>query len=204
MTDPTAIERAIRSRRSIRGLEGPPLSPGEVEALVLLACTAPAPHHTQPWRFVEVSPERRSTLATAMGEAWRADLERDAVPRAQQERALARSRRQVEGAPTLLLGCLVADGLRAYEDDRRARAEWGLAQHSFGAALQNILLAASARGLGAFWISAPLYAQDAARGALDLDAAWQPQAFVALGRPSADYRPFDRPDPDLALHFTRR
>ncbi len=204
MTDSTAIEAAIRSRRSIRGLEGPPLSPEEVESLVLLACTAPAPHHTQPWRFVEVSPARRAALATAMGDAWRADLERDGVPVAQQERALARSRRQVEGAPTLLLGCLVADGLRQYEDDRRARAEWGLAQHSFGAALQNILLTASARGLGAFWISAPLYAQPAVRGALDLDEAWQPQAFVALGRPSADYRPFDRPTPDLGKHFTRR
>lgn len=203
-SDHRPIEDAIRARRSIRGLEGPPLRPEDVEALVLLACTAPAPHHTQPWRFVEVSPARRSALATAMGEAWRADLERDGVAVAQQERALARSRRQVEDAPTLLLGCLVADGLRVYEDDRRARAEWGLAQHSFGASLQNILLAAASRGLGAFWISAPLYAQDAVRGALDLDEAWQPQAFVALGHPSADYRPFDRPMPDLGLHFTRR
>ncbi|MEX2372673.1 MAG: nitroreductase family protein, partial [Dehalococcoidia bacterium] len=75
---------------------------------------------------------------------------------------------------------------------------------SFGAALQNILLAAAARGLGAFWISAPLYAQDAVRDALDLNASWQPQAFVALGHPRADYTPFDRPAPDLGKHFTRR
>lgn len=198
------VERAIRSRRSIRGLEGPALSTDEVETLITLACTAPAPHHTRPWRFVEISPGRRSVLATAMGEAWRADLEHDGVPVAQQEKALRRSRRQVEEAPTLLLGCLVADGLRDYADDRRARAEWGLAQHSFGASLQNILLAASVRGLAAFWISAPLYAQEAVRGALDLDPAWQPQAFVALGHPSADYTPFDRPAPDLGVHFTRR
>ena len=199
-----AVERAIRSRRSIRGLEGPPLTSVEVEALVTLACTAPAPHHTRPWRFVEISASRRDALATAMGAAWRADLEHDGVPAAQQEKALRRSRRQVEEAPTLLLGCLVADGLRDYADDRRARAEWGLAQHSFGASLQNILLAASVRDLAAFWISAPLYAQDAVRGALDLDPAWQPQAFVALGHPSSDYTPFDRPDPDLGVHFLRR
>ncbi|GMU40291.1 MAG: hypothetical protein AMXMBFR23_11570 [Chloroflexota bacterium] len=207
MTDrPNAdqVDLAIRSRRSIRGLEGPPLEAGVVDALVALACTAPAPHHTQPWRFVEIGPARRAALATAMGEAWRADMLRDGVPERQQERALARSRRQVEDAPTLLLGCLVHDGLRDYADDRRARAEWGLAQHSFGASLQNILLAAAARGLGAFWISAPLYAQEAVRTALDLDAAWEPQAFVALGHPSADYRPFDRPLPDLGKHLTRR
>ena len=145
-----------------------------------------------------------SALATAMGEAWRADMEHDGVPVAQQEKALRRTRRQIESAPTLLLGCLVADGLRVYEDDRRARAEWGLAQHSFGAALQNVLLAASTSGLGAFWISAPLYAQDAVRSALDLDASWQPQAFVALGHPSEDYVPFDCPTPDLGVHFVRR
>jgi coenzyme F420-0:L-glutamate ligase/coenzyme F420-1:gamma-L-glutamate ligase len=199
-----AIDDAIRARRSIRGLEGPPLSDEEVRALVALALTAPAPHHTQPWRFAHVTASRREALADAMGATWRADLERDGVARAQQERALARSRGQIVGAPTLLLGCLVADGLRAYADERRARAEWGLAQHSFGAAMQNVLLAAAAHGLGAFWISAPLYAPDAVRNALDLDPTWEPQALIALGRPSGDYVPFDRPSPDLGRHFVTR
>lgn len=204
MSDVDHLDDAIRGRRSIRGLDGPPLAPGEVEALVALALTAPAPHHTRPWRFVEVSAARRVALAAAMGAAWSADLERDGVPAARRARALARSRRRVVEAPTLLLGCLVAEGLNDYPDDRRRRAEWGLAQHAFGAALQNLLLAASARGLGAYWISAPLYAPDAARAALDLDPAWAPQALIAIGRPRGDYTPFDRPAPDLALHFVRR
>ena len=42
------------------------------------------------------------------------------------------------------------------------------------------------------------------RAALDLDPAWQPQALIALGHPSADYRPFARPTPDLARHFVWR
>ncbi len=202
--DARPIEDAIRMRRSVRGLDGPPLTAEEVEALVRLALTAPAPHHTRPWRFVEIGPARREALADAMGAAWRRDLEGDTQPSKTVERALARSRGRITGAPTLLLGCLVADGLNRYDDERRWRAEWGLAQHSFGAALQNLLLAASARGLGAYWISAPLYAPDEVRGALDLDPTWEPQAFVALGWPRADYRPFDRPAPDLGSEFTRR
>lgn len=198
------IEDAILRRRSIRGLQGPPLSSDEIESLVRLALTAPAPHHTQPWRFVEVSQQRRTTLAAGMGEAWQSDLEHDGVPQADQERALGRSRGQIEDAPTLLLGCLVADGLNDHEDDRRQRAEWGLVTHSFGAALQNILLAASARGLAAYWISSPLYAPQAVRSALDLDDEWHPQAFVALGRPTDDYQPFDRPELELSQHFVRR
>ena len=198
------LDDAIRGRRSIRGLDGPPLADAELTTLVSLALTAPAPHHTRPWRFVDVTPGRREALAAAMGDVWRADLDRDGVPPAQRDRALARSQRQIVEAPTLLLGCLVPDGLRRYADERRWRAEWGLAQHSFGAALQNILLAAGARGLGAYWISAPLYAQDAVRTALALAADWEPQAFIALGRPRADYTPFARPEPDLARHFVRR
>ena len=198
------LELAIRSRRSIRGLTGPPLTEDEVESLIALALTAPAPHHTRPWRFVEVLPPRRAALASAMGTAWRADLEHDGTPEATIDRLLARSRGQIEGAPTLLLGCLVADGLNVYDDDRRARAEWALATHSFGAALQNILLTASARRLGAYWISAPVYAQPEVRAALDLDRSWQPQALVALGRAAGDYAPFARPTPDLGVHFVRR
>jgi len=202
--DSRPIEDAIRARRSVRGLDGPPLTAEEVESLVRLALTAPAPHHTRPWRFVEIGPARREALADAMGAAWRRDLEGDTQPSKTVERALARSRGRITGAPTLLLGCLVPEGLNRYDDERRWRAEWGLAQHSFGAALQNLLLAASARGLGAYWISAPLYAPDEVRGALDLDARWEPQAFVALGRPKTDYQPFDRPAPDLGSEFTRR
>ncbi len=199
-----ALERAIRGRRSIRGLEGPPLSENDVRGLVELALLAPAPHHTRPWRFALVAAERREALANAMGEAWRADMERDGVPEVQQERALARSRRQIVEAPTLLLGCVVGEGLRVYPDERRDRAEWTLAAHSFGAGMQNILLAASARGFGAFWISAPLYAQEAVRRALDLDESWVPQACIALGHPNPDYRPFDRPSPDLGASFVIR
>ena len=198
------LERAIRGRRSIRGLEGPPLSEDDVRALVELALLAPAPHHTRPWRFALVSPDRREALADGMGATWREDMERDGVPVAQQDRALARSRRQIVEAPTLLVGCVVGEGLRVYPDERRGRAEWMLAAHSFGAGMQNILLAAGARGFGAFWISAPLYAQDAVRRALDLDEPWMPQACIALGHPSNDYTPFDRPPPDVGGSFVIR
>ncbi len=199
-----SLADGIRARRSIRGLDGPPLSADEVEALVELALLAPAPHHTTPWRFAEVTHARRAALASAMGEVWRADMTSDGVPEAQQARALDRSRRRVEGAPTLLLGCIVGDGLAAYPDERRDRAEWTMAAHSFGAALQNLLLEASARGLGAYWMAAPLYAQDAVRGVLNLPDGWRPQALVALGRPRADYEPFDRPAPDVGGSLIRR
>lgn len=196
--DAGSLHDAIAARRSIRGLAGPPLARGEVEGLVALALTAPAPHHTRPWRFAHVAPGQRAALARAMGAAWRADMQADGVDPEQQRRALDRSWRQIEEAPTLLVGSIVGEGLREWPDERRRRAEWTMAAHSFGAALQNLLLAASAGGLAAYWISAPLYAGAAVREALALPDGWVPQAAIALGRPGADYRPFDRLAPDVA------
>ena len=192
-----SLADALRRRRSIRGLEGPPLSREEIEALVELALLAPAPHHTRPWRFASIAPPRRAALASAMGAAWEADMVRDGLDAAVRRRALERSRRRIEGAPTLLLGCLAGEGLNAYPDERRTRAEWTMAAHSFGAALQNLLLEASERGLGAYWMAAPLYTPDEVRRVLELPGDWEPQAFIALGRRSAEYTPFDRPPPDL-------
>jgi len=43
---------------------------------IALACLAPAPHHSRPWRFVNVATEdAREALADAMSDSWRADLE---------------------------------------------------------------------------------------------------------------------------------
>jgi coenzyme F420-0:L-glutamate ligase/coenzyme F420-1:gamma-L-glutamate ligase len=198
------IERAIRDRRSVRALRGPPLPAAEVDALVALALTAPAPHHTQPWRFVDVDGASRERLASAMGEAWRVDLDGDGVSLAQQDRLVARSRGQIVDSPTLLLGCIVGEGLRDYPDDRRRRSEWTMATHSFGAAMQNILLAVAERDLAAYWLSAPLYAPQAVRGALDLPEQWVPQAFIAVGRRDPAYQPVVRPELDIADHLVRR
>jgi coenzyme F420-0:L-glutamate ligase/coenzyme F420-1:gamma-L-glutamate ligase len=98
----------------------------------------------------------------------------------------------------LVLGCLVAEGLRAWPDERRQRAEWAMAQQSMGAALENIMVAAHNEGLASYWISAPLFCPDAVREALDLPAGYVAQALVVIGYPAGDAEPRPRPEPDLA------
>lgn len=198
-----AIE-AIRTRRSVRAFLPRPVPEGLIEELVAVACTAPAPHHTRPWRFVLLGPAAREALAEAMGAAWRADLERDGVAQQRIEALLARSRAQLKNAPALLLGGLVDEGLRRWPDERRWHAEWGLAMHSFGAALQNLMLAAHAKGLASFWISAPLFCPEAVRRALRLPETFVAQALVALGYPEPSYRPRERPPLELARLLQRR
>jgi coenzyme F420-0:L-glutamate ligase/coenzyme F420-1:gamma-L-glutamate ligase len=196
---------AIIGRRSLRQFASRSIARPLLHKLLYAACLAPAPHHTQPWRFVTLeTDESRSRLADAMGAAWRRDLEADGVEAPRIAALLARSRKQIAEAPALVLGCLVPEGLRRWPDERRQRAEWGMAVQSMGSALENLMVAAHNEGLASFWISAPGFCPDAVREALDLPAGYAAQALVALGYPAEGVSPRQRPEPDLAALVASR
>jgi F420 biosynthesis protein FbiB-like protein len=202
--EPIDALTAIRTRRSLRQLAPRPVPRALVDEVLALAVLAPAPHHTRPWRYVVVSPRRREQLAAAMGAAWRGDLEPDGHPPELIEKLLKKSRRQITEAPALILACLTHEGLRDWPDDRRARNEWAMAQQSVGAGMQNIMLAAHALGLASYWISAPLFAPEAVREALDLPADYVAQAFVVIGYPADGAAPKPRPPADASSLIIER
>lgn len=195
---------AIATRRSLRQLDARPVPDEIITRLLELACLAPAPHHTKPWRYVVIGPDRREDLAERMGEAWRRDLESDGHPPALIEKLVRKSRRQITGAPALILGCLTHEGLRDWPDERRARNEFAMAQQSMGAGMQNVMLGAHALGLASYWISAPLFAPVAVREALDLPAEYVAQAFVVVGYAAPGMEPKPRSSPDLSRLIIRR
>lgn len=184
---------AIASRRSVRRFAPRGVPRRLLRELVAAACAAPAPHHSRPWRFLELRREMRRRLAEAMAAAWRADLEADGQPPEAIERSLARSRRQLTEAPLLLLACLDQEGARRWPDSRRRGAEHEMYIQSLGAALQNLLLAAHARGLGGYLKGAPLFCQAAVAEALGLPPGWQPAFLVLLGYPEEGLQPPPRP-----------
>lgn len=189
---------AIRTRRSLRQLSEKRVPHELLDDVLELAATAPAPHHTRPWRYVIVLPRSRDRLCELMGAAWRGDLEGDGHPPALIDKLLRRSARQITSAPALLLACLTNEGLRAWPDERRARNEWAMAQQSIGAAMQNIMLASHALGLSSYWISAPLFAPEACTEALALPDGYVAQAFIVLGYPREGVVPKPRAAADLS------
>jgi len=198
-----AVDEVISGRRSVRRFLPRPVPDELLAELVALAAAAPAPHHSRPWRFVLLSPPARERLAAAMGDAWRRDLQADGVPAAEGEALLERSRRRLLAAPVLLLACLDLSDARPWPDERRRRAERDMFVQSLGAALQNLMLAAHARGLGSCLMGAPLYCQAEVRAALGLPQGWEPTFLVELGYPDPGYRPRRRPPPDLPLLLHR-
>ena len=187
-----SLEAAIAGRRSVRHFADRPVEPEAVDAVIAAACLAPAPHHTRPWRFVVLSQNARAALAEAMGRAWRRDLRRDGVEEGRIEALLERSRGQITAAPALVLVGFLAGAQRPWPD-RRRRSEAMMFAQSTGAALQNLMLAAHGRGLGSYWISAPLFCPAAVRRALGLPPEFQAQALVALGHPQPGSSPPPRP-----------
>ena len=178
----------IEARRSIRSFTGEPVSPALLDALVEAACSAPAPHHSRPWRFVVVDTTHgKADLAHGMGAQWREDLARDAVSPTRIDELVAKSHRTITGAPALILGCLTWDGLDRYPDETRQQAEWGMALLSLGAAMENLMLAAAAAALASCWVAAPIFCPEAARDALRLPSAWLPHALVVVGHPDPEY-----------------
>jgi coenzyme F420-0:L-glutamate ligase/coenzyme F420-1:gamma-L-glutamate ligase len=194
------LRAAAAHRRTVRTFTAEAVDPADVDAAIADAITAPAPHHTQPWRFVVVH-ERRATFLEAMREAWISDLRADGFDEGAIERRLRRGD-VLHRAPVLVVPCLVTEGAHDYPDPARASAESRMFLVSGGAAVQNLLVGLAAHGLGACWVSSALFCPDTVRTVLELPETWQPLGTIGIGHPAADPPP--RPPADPADFTLRR
>jgi coenzyme F420-0:L-glutamate ligase/coenzyme F420-1:gamma-L-glutamate ligase len=183
------------ARRTIRAFTGEPVDAAAVRRAVATAVTAPAPHHSQPWRFVILaSDEARTGLLDAMLGAWIADLRRDGFTEQQIGRRTRRGE-PLRQAPLIVVPCLVTDAAHDYPDERRSAAEQAMFTVSMGAAVQNLLIALAVEGLGSAWISSTLFCQDVAARAMGLPDGWRPMGAIAVGHPAEHARPRPPRDP---------
>jgi coenzyme F420-0:L-glutamate ligase/coenzyme F420-1:gamma-L-glutamate ligase len=179
-----AHREAVALRRTVRAFDSTrAVGRDVVLRAVAAAVTAPAPHHTTPWRFVLVE-ERAEQLLDAMAAQWARDLRADGFSEQSVERRLRRGE-VLRGVPCLVVPCLVREGAHDYPDERRAAAEERLFLLAMGAGIENLLVQLAAEGLGSAWVSSTLFCPDVVREVLELDLAWEPMGAVAIGHAAA-------------------
>lgn len=141
MQDP--VIQAILSRRSVRRYQARQISEEQRETLLRAACFAPSGSNSQSWLFTAIqSPEKLEELNQVVRKGFQ---NLPAQPKEYPARAAARKNSQNPDynfyyhAPTLIIASNLAD--------------YGNAMADCAAALENILLAAHAMGLGSCWIN---------------------------------------------------
>jgi len=184
----------LTARRTVREFTDAPVDAAAVHRAIGAAITAPAPHHSTPWRFAVVeSAAARTALLDDMLAAWIADLRGDGFTGEQIARRVRRGE-PLRRAPLIIVPCLVAEAAHAYPDERRAAAEREMFVVAIGAAVQNLLVALAVEGLGSCWVSSTMFCRQAAARALGLPPDWEPMGAVGVGHPAAPAP--DRPPRD--------
>jgi len=192
----------LGERRTVRDFTDEPVDKAAVRRAIAAALTAPAPHHSQPWRFAIVeSAAAQIRLLDDMLAAWVADLHGDGFT---EEQIARRTRRgePLRRAPLIIVPCLLADAAHTYPDRRRNAAERAMFLVAMGAGVQNLLVALAVEGLGSCWVSSTLFCGPVAGAALDLPEDWEPMGAVGVGRAAAP--PAPRPDRDPASFLVVR
>jgi coenzyme F420-0:L-glutamate ligase / coenzyme F420-1:gamma-L-glutamate ligase len=192
----------LGERRTVRDFTDEPVDQAAVRSAIAAALTAPAPHHSQPWRFAVVEAEAaRTRLLDDMLAAWVADLRGDGFT---EEQIARRTRRgePLRRAPLIIVPCLLAEAAHTYPDQRRNAAERAMFLVAMGAGVQNLLVALAVEGLGSCWVSSTLFCGPVAAAALDLPESWEPMGAVGVGHPATT--PAPRPDRDPASFLIAR
>jgi 5,6-dimethylbenzimidazole synthase len=170
------ILAAIKERRSCRAFLPEPLPEDAVEQILEAAVWAPSPMNAQPWEFIVISSreikqkihaeaeERRKLLEEKSGWKW--------LGRYQVDFLLS--------APVLI--AVIGNPGKTGADKFLEGESAGMCyQHACAAAVQNMLLAAHALGLGSLWYT--LFDANSIRGILDIDPSKVPLALVCIGKP---------------------
>jgi coenzyme F420-0:L-glutamate ligase/coenzyme F420-1:gamma-L-glutamate ligase len=197
-----ARRSAVTNRRTVRRFGPDPVDRAAVDRALAAALTAPAPHHTRPFRFVCLwSADARTSFLDELRIAWVADLTGDQLTAGQIDRRIGRGA-VLRNAPLVIVPFLVADGAHDYPDARRAGAERDMFVVATGAAVQSLLIALAAEELGSCWVSSTIFCPAASAAALGVPAHWQAMGAVAVGVPAEPAGP--RPPLDPTDYVTHR
>ena len=197
---PSELANLLYRRQTIRRYDGRAVDRSTVEALIAAACAAPSAHNRQHWRFAAITARPvKERLAQAMGESFRQDMRREGLHPDEIEGRAGRSYDRLVESPALIIaGYSSADvsiralagqetfnsGPASKTQHRKSKIEETMATQSVAAAIENLLVAATAMVLGACWSFLSRFCPDVVRVALSRADYSAPQALITIGYPA--------------------
>jgi nitroreductase len=159
---------AIASRATAKKLGAPGPTPAQVARLLQAAGRAPDHGRLKPWRFIAVNGPERETFANAVAQS-----RRDQNPSYTDEQ-MELEREKIRRSPSILVAaCVVRKDIPKVPEIEQIIAT--------GAAVENLLLAATELGIGAKWKTGPAAYSARVKAALGLDADDHIVAILHLG-----------------------
>jgi nitroreductase len=144
---------AIRERRSIRNYKEDPIPQDVLTKILDAGRLAPSGKNAQPWRFVVVQGDKRAEMVRVMREGIAARKE-EGIPLGSSEWTA----KVMAQAPVTVFVFNVNADLFSVPDDVGDMFSCLVDTQSIGAAIQNMLLAATEVGVGSLWICDVFYA----------------------------------------------
>lgn len=191
----------VETQRALRRFRADPVPLSLVRRVLAAATHAPSARGAEPWAFIVVrDPSRRAAIADRYRAAWQAgeeftsatDADRDVRDRPHYVRMMRGARdlaTHLAEVPLLVVCCLDHTQLGPLAGPAGTLRSPVAAYASIFPAVQNLLLAAHALGLGTTLTTLHRLFEQDLRALLDLPAALEPVAIVPLGWPR------DRPGP---------
>jgi nitroreductase len=182
MTNPTLAHLLARRSVSANSLDEPGPSTAEIEQILTAAARVPDHKKLVPWRFLLFQGETRGAFGEALAEICR-----------REEKDPSQFRLETEAKRFMRAPLVIAVISRVVSNP--AAPEWEQVL-SAGAACQNLLIAATALGYGAQWITEWYGYSRGVRAALKLAENERVAGFVYIGTPKE--KPEERERPSLS------
>jgi nitroreductase len=208
------VYEAMSTCRAVRRLRPDPVPDAVLRRVIQAACWAPTGGNVQPWRIVAVKdPARKARLAELYRGPWRAYAATHraglaGLPderRAANERMLAAADHLAEHlaeAPVLLVVCFNPTGM-AITDAKLGRPSV-VGGASVYPAVQNLLLACRAEGLGCVLTTLLALAEAEVKQLLAIPDPWATCACIPIGWPARrGHGPLSRRPPEKMAFLDR-
>jgi nitroreductase len=170
-----SVVHAVHARRSHKRLVEPAPHGADLDALLDAAAAAPDHGRLRPWRFYVLEGETQDAFGAVLADAYRVRcLERGVEPDAAK---LVKERTKLGRAPMVIVAaCVAVEGSVPEIEQIAATA----------AAVQNLLLVATALGYGSMWRTGEPAYDARVKAALHLAPADTIVGFLYLGTPSSE------------------